>query len=149
MNKFQSIIGAFGIVAALGFSACSGDDAANDALKNAGVDGDISTGGDLPRDFPADVATPDLNLEQGIALQGQFTLRYTTKAAAADVATYRAALAEKGFTVTNDFDNLADPAAGANVGFVATSAEWSVTVSAFGPDAPGGGNYLAVVVTPL
>lgn len=148
MNKFMSIIGACGVVALLGLAACSADDVANDALKDAGVNGDISTGGDLPNDFPADVVTPDLPLETGLGLQGTFTLRYTTNDAAADVAAYRSALAEDGFTITGDFDNLADSATGGNVGFTATSADWNVTVSAFGPDALGGGNYLAVIVAP-
>ena len=150
MNKFKTFIKAFGVVALLGFAACSKDDAANDALKDAGLDGNISTGGDLPADFPkADVPTPDLKLETGIGLQGTYTLRYKAKDAAADVAAYRAELVAAGYTVTSDFDNLADPAAGANVGFVATGPKFGVSVSAFGPDAPGGGNYMAVVVGAL
>ena len=150
MKKFKSIIGAISLVALLGMAACSSsDDAANDALKDAGVSGDIDTGGDLPKDFPSDVAVPELGLETGVGLEGTFTLRYTSEDPAADVAAYRSALEAGGFTIANDFDNLADPATGGNVGFIGTSSAWTVTVSAFGPDAPGGGDYMAVVVAPV
>ena len=33
---------------------------------------------------------------------------------------------------------------GGNVGFTATKGTWAINVSAFGPDVPGGGNYLAI-----
>ena len=65
--------------------------------------------------------TPDLKLETGIGIEGTFTLRYTSTDAKADVAEYRSALAENGFTFTTDFDHLDDPAAVGNVGFVATA----------------------------
>ena len=149
-KKSRTLLGAFGLTAMLFVgAACSAEDQANDALKDAGVDGNITLDGGVPEDFPSDeVALPDLKLETGVGLSGTFTLRYTTKDAKADVATYRAALAEDGATVAADFDNLADVAAGGNVGFTATKGTWAINVSAFGPDVPGGGNYLAVVVTP-
>ena len=144
----KTIVSAFGLVALLGVSACSADDAANDALKDAGVEANVNTEGGLPDGFPEAVTTPDLDLETGIAAVGTFTLRYTTDDPAADTAAYRDALAADGFTVTELVDHLADPATGGNIAFTATSAEFSVVVSAFSPDAPGGGNYMGVVVTP-
>ncbi len=149
-KKGRTLLGAFGLTAMLFVgAACSAEDQANDALKDAGVDGNITLDGGVPKDFPSDeVALPDLKLETGVGLSGTFTLRYTTKDAKADVATYRAALAEDGAIITADFDNLTETAPGGNVGFTATKGTWAIDVSAFGPDAPGGGNYLAVVVSP-
>ena len=149
-KKGRSLLGAFGLTAMLFVgAACSAEDQANDALKDAGVDGNITLDGGIPKDFPSDeVALPDLKLQTGVGLSGSFTLKYTTKDAKADVATYRAALAEDGATVTADFDHLDDPATGGNVGFTATKGTWRIDVSAFGPDAPGGGDYLAVIVMP-
>ena len=149
MVRFNTpIIGALGLVAALGLGACSADDAANDALKNAGVDANVATGGDLPEGFPDDVPTPGLDLESGVAAIGTYTLRYTSKDPAKDTAAYRDALAAAGFTVTDLVDNLADPASGGNIAFTASNASWTVAASAFSPDAPGGGNYMGIVVTP-
>lgn len=129
-------------------AACSAEDQVNDALKDSGVNGNVSLDGQLPAGFPKDVPTPDLKLETGIALEGINTLRYTAKDAEGDVADYKGAITEAGFTITSDFNNLAESASG-NVGFVAENDTWRVDVSAFGPNAPGGGNYLAVVVSPV
>ncbi len=149
MNTFKSMVIAFGVVATMGISACNQDDAANDALKQAGVNGNVNTEGGLPDGFPADLATPDLKLESGIGVEGTYTLRYTSMAAAEDVTAYRGALGEDGFTSTEIVDNSGQPSAGGNVTFTSANDDWSVVVAAFGPDAPGGGNYLAVVVTPV
>lgn len=147
-SRFKKIIiGALSVATLLGVSACNSDDVANDALKDAGVDANINTGGGLPDGFPSAVVTPDLKLESGVAAVGTYTLRYTSDDAAVDTAAYRDALTAAGFTATESVDHLADPAAGGNVTFTATSAEWSIIVSAFSPDAPGGGNYMGVVVT--
>ncbi|MEO6125601.1 MAG: hypothetical protein ABIR32_18025 [Ilumatobacteraceae bacterium] len=145
-SKF--IIGAVGVTTLLGLSACNSDKAANDALKDAGVEANVNTGGGLPAGFPKEVVTPDLKLETGIAAVGTFTLRYTSPNPAADTAAYRDALTAAGFTVSELVDHLADPAAGGNVAFTASSAAYTVVVSAFSKDAPGGGNYMGVVVTP-
>jgi len=148
-SRFHTIVvGALSIATLLGVSACNSDDAANDALEDAGVDANVNTGGGLPDGFPEAVVTPDLKLETGIAAVGTFTLRYTTEDPAADTAAYRDALTAAGFTATELIDNLADPATGGNIAFTATSAEYSVVVSAFSPDAPGGGNYMGVAVAP-
>jgi hypothetical protein len=148
VNRFNTpIIGVLGLVAVFGLGACSADDAANDALKNAGVDANVATDGDLPAGFPADVTTPDLSLESGAAAVGTYTLRYTSDDPAAQTAAYRDALAGAGFTVTDLVDHLADPASG-NIAFTASNTSWNVAVSAFSPEAPGGGNYMGVVVTP-
>ena len=122
-------------------SSCASS-AANDALKKAGVQ--VTAGGKLPAAFPPDVPTPSLTLETGVGTAGLFTLRYTSKDAKADVAAYRKTLEAAGFAITGDFDNLA---AKANVGFICLKGTMNVDVSAFGPDTPGGGNYLAVIVT--
>jgi hypothetical protein len=148
MTTPRSLIGALGLSAALLFGAvaCSNDSVANAALDKAGVEGDLSTEGSLPDGFPESVPAPDLELETGVALEGTFTLRYTSDDQA-DAAAYRTALEDAGFTSGQDF--TFDKASGDYSGFTATSDEFTVLASAYGPDAPGGGNYLAVVVTPI
>lgn len=150
MSFTRTRMASVALVALLAVGAsCSTEDQVNDALKDSGIEGNVTLEGDLPADFPKDeVPTPDLALETGIGLQGNFTLRYTSKDAVGDVAAYRSAVAEDGFNVTSDFDNSADPSGGGNVGFIASNDDWAINVSAFGPDAPGGGNYMAVVVMP-
>jgi hypothetical protein len=149
MHTTRSLVSALGLAAALlvGGVACSAEDATNAALENAGVDANVSTGGDLPDGFPSDVATPDLELETGAAVEGTYTLRYTSDDATADIAAYRTALADAGFTPGEDF--TFDKASGDHTGFTAASPEFNVMAAAYGPDAPGGGNYMAVVVTPV
>jgi hypothetical protein len=149
MRTTRSLISALGLTTALliGGAACSAEDVTNSAMEDAGIDGNISTGGDLPDGFPTEVATPELDLETGAAVEGIFTLRYSSDDSAADAAAYRTALEDAGFTPGEDF--TFDEASGDYSGFTATSAEYSVLASAYGPDAPGGGNYLAVVVTPV
>src|SRR5690349_5378053 len=90
MTTSRRLLGAFGVAALLVLgTACSAEDQANQALKDANIDGDISLDGGIPKDFPSDeIATPDLSLQTGIGLQGTYTLKYTTKDAKADVATY-------------------------------------------------------------
>jgi len=149
MHTTRSLVSALGLAAALlvGGAACSADDVTNAALEDAGVEGSVSTSGDLPDDFPSEVATPDLPLETGAGVEGIFTLRYTSDDPTGDFAAYRSALEDAGFTADEDF--TFDKASGDHTGFTATSAEYSVLASAYGPDAPGGGNYLAVVVSPI
>ena len=148
MTTPRSLLGALGLSAALllGATACSNDSVTNAALEKAGVDGDIATQGSLPDGFPESVPTPDLELETGVALEGIHTLRYTSDDVA-DAAAYRTTLEDAGFTSGQDF--TFDKASGDYSGFTATNTEFTVLVSAYGPDAPGGGDYLAVVVTPL
>lgn len=147
-TRRSPLLAALGLTAALvlGGTACGSDDQANAILKSAGVDANVSTGGDLPDGFPGEVPTPDLDLETGAAAVGTFTLRYTSKDAHADAAAYQKALEAKGFTISNPFDF--DEASGDYVGFTADGSGQQVIASAYGPKAPGGGNYMAVVVTP-
>lgn len=149
MHTSRTLIGALGLTFALaiGGAACSTEDQTNAALEKAGVDANVSTGGELPDGFPETVATPDLELESGAAVAGTYTLRYTSSDPAAEIAAYRSALEAAEFTPGGDFTN--DAAAGDYQGFTAANADYTVLASAYGPDAPGGGNYLAVVVTPL
>lgn len=148
MTTPRSLIGALGLSAALllGATACSNDSVANAALEKAGVDGDLSTKGSLPDGFPESIPTPDLPLETGVALEGIFTLRYTSDDVA-DAAAYRTVLEDAGLTTGQDFSF--DKASGDYSGFTASNDEYNVVVSAYGPDAPGGGDYLAVVATPV
>ena len=149
MHSSRTLIGALGLTFALaiGGAACSAEDQTNAALEKAGVDANVSTGGDLPDGFPEAVATPDLELESGAAVAGTYTLRYTSSDPAGDVAAYRSALEDAGFTPGEDFTN--DKAAGDFQGFTAADETYTVMASAYGPDAPGGGDYMAVVVTPV
>jgi hypothetical protein len=107
----------------------SAKDKADAALKQAGV---------------ADVPTPAIPLETAVAAAGTFTLRYTTKDPKADMAAYRAALVAAGFKINSEADNLTGPSK--NINLMATKGTVTVIAAAFGPDAPGGGNYMGVVV---
>jgi len=149
MTLTRSLIASFGLTAALlvGGAGCAKDSATNAALKSAGVDADVATDGGLPDGFPEAVATPDLDLETGAGIAGVFTLRYTSKDSATDVGEYRATLKEKGFAIDEEF--TFDKTQGDYVGFMASSPEFTVMASAYGEAAPGGGNYMAVVVTPV
>lgn len=124
-------------------SACSSDDVANKALKDAGVkDVNINTGG-LPANFPKDVPTPALKLETGVQAGKQFILRLTSPDAVADLAAYKKVLTDAGFTISREADNSASAG---NVSFVATGKGYSVTASAFTDQAQDGGKYMGVVV---
>lgn len=127
-----------------GVAACSADDAANKALKDAGVN--VNTQGGLPKGFPTDVPTPDLKIETGVAVAKGFTLRLTSPSAVADVAAYKDTLSKAGFTMSDEFDNSAKD--GHNVGFTATGKGFRVIAVAFTPEAPGGGKYMGVQVDP-
>jgi hypothetical protein len=120
----------------------SAKDKADAALKQAGVE--VPTSGKLPASFPADVPTPAISLETAVAAAGTFTLRYTTKDPKGDMAAYRAALVAAGFKINSEADNLTGPSK--NINLMATKGTVTVIAAAFGPDAPGGGNYMGVVV---
>ena len=142
MKKSRSLLGAFGLAAMLFVgAACSDDDAANDALKDAGVDANINTGGGLPSGFPeADVPTPELKLETGVTAAGTYTLRYTATDAKANSDAYKTKLTEAGYTISGEADFLAQP--NGNIAFTATKDKYTVSVSSFNtPD-----KYMAVVV---
>jgi hypothetical protein len=145
MKKMKSIVGALGLATALLVGSGCASDVANNALKNAGV----SVNGNVPADFPkADVPLPTGKLETAVGAVGSFTFRYTSTDPKGDVASYKSALTAKGFTITGEADNLGNATACGNIAFLATSAKYSVAVSAFDASAPGGGNYMGVVVTP-
>lgn len=127
-----------------GTVACSADDAANKALKDAGVN--VNTQGGLPNGFPSAVPAPDLKIETGIGVGTGFTLRLTSPNAVSDVAAYKAKLTAAGFTVSNEFDNTAG--AGHNVGFDATGKGFRVVVVAFPQDTPVDGGYMGMQVDP-
>lgn len=126
-------------------SSCGGGAKAqaDKALKDAGVE--VPESGKLPSGFPTDVPTPDLKLENGVGAAGNFTLRYTSSDAKGDITKYRDKLVAAGFTVANESDDLAGT--GKNAVVMATKGTMTVAASAFAPDAPGGGNYMGVVVT--
>jgi hypothetical protein len=128
------------------------DAAVDQALEDTGVEigGDAGLG-ELPDDFPADVPTPTegVELESAIKAAGIYTMRYGNVGdPAGAIAAYKAQLEAAGFTIDNEFDNLAGEAR--NVGLDATGNGYSVTAVAFGPptEAIPDGNYMGVVVEP-
>lgn len=147
MTTTRSLIATIGLTAALivGGAACSSDDQVNAALKSAGVDAEVTTDGELPSGFPEGVPTPDLELENGAGAAGEFVLRYATTDYVADQAAYQQVLEEQGFTIGESFDF--DETQGSYSGFTATGLGHQVVASAYGAEAPGGGNYMAVVVS--
>ena len=149
MKNTRTLIGTVALTAGLllGGVACSSQDAANAALDKAGVEADISTDGHIPDGFPEEIPTPDLKLENGAAVEGIYTLRYTSDDPAADVAAYRQAVEATELIMGEDF--TFDKASGDYQGFMASNEKYTLMASAYGPDAPGGGNYMAVVVTPV
>lgn len=135
----------FVVVALLGGAvACSSDDAANKALKDAGVN--VNTQGGLPAGFPSAVPAPDLKIETGLSVGTGFTLRLTSTDAVADIAAYKDKLTKAGFTFSNEFDNSADAAH--NVGFDATGKGFKVIAVAFPKNTPVDGGYMGVQVDP-
>jgi hypothetical protein len=121
----------------------SAKDKADAALKQAGVE--VPASGKLPADFPADVPTPAIPLETAVKAGGAFTLRYTSKDPKANMDAYHAQLVASGYTITSKADALT--LASKNTVVMATKGTITVTAVAFAPDAPGGGNYMGVVVT--
>lgn len=117
---------------------------ADDALKKAGVE--VAGKGKLPTDFPKDVPTPALPLETAVGAPGTFTLRYTSADAKNDAGAYQKVLEKAGYMLTGEVDGLD----GGSHNFTVTAKKGSIHIeaSAFSAAAPGGGNYLAVIVTP-
>ncbi|CAN5405118.1 hypothetical protein BH10ACT3_BH10ACT3_09000 [soil metagenome] len=126
MKNSRTLIGTFGLAVTLliGGVACSSQDQANAALEKAGVDANVSTDGDLPSGFPEEVGTPDLPLENGAAVAGTYTLRYTSDDPAADAAAYKEVLQGNEFTMGEDFSF--DKASGDYQGFMASNEKYSV-----------------------
>ena len=134
-----------GMAVGLCLGACSADDHVTSELEQSGVELN-GLGREVPESFPKDeVALPDLPLESAVSAAGTYVFRYTSRDAADDVEGYRRALMKGGFSIANEFDNLGEGEAGNNVGFVATSRKYSVTVAAFGPGDIDG-EYMGVSV---
>jgi hypothetical protein len=111
-------------------------------LKKFGVE---VAKGSLPADFPKDLPTPALPLETAVSAAGTYTMRYTSKDAKADAAAYQKVMEKAGYMLTGEVDGLE----GGSHNFTVTAKKGTshITASAFNAAAPGGGNYLAVVVT--
>lgn len=130
---------------------CSSDDivegVANDALEDSGAEVSL---GDVPSDFPSEVPLPEdgVDLETAVGAAGNFTFRYTITDPKAASDAYKAKVEAAGFTVSDEFDNLATE--GGNYGFIATGSGYSINVAAFGPPSETipDGNYMGVVVLP-
>jgi hypothetical protein len=140
----RTIISAAALMTLAGACGAGAKDKADAALKDAGIE--VPDAGKLPANLPEGTPTPTLKLETGIEAAGTFTLRYTSTDAKADMAAYRTALVAAGYTISNDADGLSG--ASKNVVLMATKGASTILASAFAPDAPGGGNYMGVVVTP-
>ncbi len=134
-------VGLLALASVVGAS-CSADDAANKALKDAGVN--VNTKGGLPAGFPTEVPVPDLKIQTGLADPTGFNLRLTAPDAVADVTAYKATLKAAGFTISDEFDNT--KGAGHNIGFTATGKGFKVIAVGFPKDTPVDANYLAVHV---
>jgi hypothetical protein len=139
----RTIVSAAALMTLAGACGATAKSKADAALKDAGVE--VPAAGKLPANFPAEVPTPSLKLETGIEAAGTFTLRYTSADPKADMAAYRSALVAGGYTISSDVDDLSGPSK--NVVVMAVKGTSTVLASAFAPDAPGGGNYMGVVVT--
>ncbi len=135
------LISAMALVALAGCGG-SATSKADDALKTAGVEVAKAT---LPADFPKDLPTPALPLETAVKAADTYTMRYTSRAAKADAAAYQKVMEKAGYMLTGEVDGLD----GGSHNFTVTAKKGAshITASAFNSAAPGGGNYLAVVVT--
>ena len=146
MNRLitRSIISATLIVTIASGCADAAKSKADDVMKTAGVE--VAGKGKLPTDFPNDVPTPALPLETAVGAVGTFTLRYTSTEAKKDAVAYQKVLEKAGYMLTGEVDALD----GGSHNFTVTARKGTthIEASAFTAAAPGGGNYLAVVVTP-
>lgn len=141
MTTSRTLISAFALVALAGCGGAA-TSKANAELKKAGVE---VAKGTLPADFPKDLPTPALPLETAVKAAGTYTMRYTSKDAKADATAYEKVLDKAGYMLTGEVDGLG----GGSDNFTVTAKKGTshITASAFGAAAPGGGNYMAVVVT--
>lgn len=140
----RSIISAILIVTLAAGCGNTAKSKADDTLKTAGVE--VAGKGKLPADFPKDVPTPVLPLETAVGALGTFTLRYTSTDAKKDAVAYQKVMEKAGYMLTGEVDSLD----GGSHNFTVTAKKGSthIEASAFTTAAPGGGNYLAVIVGP-
>ncbi len=140
----RSIISATLVVTIASGCGTAAKSKADDALKKAGVE--VAGKGKMPTDFPKDVPTPALPLETAVGALGTFTLRYTSIDAKNDAVAYQKVMEKAGYMLTGEVDGLE----GGSHNYTVTALKGSVHIeaSAFTTEAPGGGKYLAVIVTP-
>ena len=144
----KSLIAAFGLAAMLfvGAACVSPAEKASKILEKSGVELD-DLGKSVPSSFPkSEVGLPDLTLESAVGTAGTYVFRYTSPDPAADIAAYKAVLVAMGFTVTDEFGELAAAGDG-HTGFSADGPKWTVNAVAFG-EGPADGHYMGIDVEP-